>query len=211
MTRARELELGQLGQFMRRSKRQCRLGRWLMAAVVTLAPTTLAALETSLSAPGASKELVERLEKTSSVTTTEERGLDTPLEILSGALSDYRTIVQILYDEGYFSPVVSIKLDGQEAAELSSLTVPAQINRAAITVETGPRFKFGTATVQPLAPETELPEDFAPGKLATTGAIQQASSAGVQGWRDAGHAKAGMACGYSRSSQGLYDATNCLH
>ncbi|QFT72046.1 Translocation and assembly module TamA precursor [Ruegeria sp. THAF33] len=185
--------MGQLGQFMQRSKRQCRLGRWLMATVVTLAPTTLAALETSLSAPGASKELVERLKETSSVTTAEERGLDTPLEILSAALSDYRTIVQILYDEGYFSPVVSIKLDGQEAAELSSLTVPAQINRAAITVETGPSFKFGTATVKPLAPGTELPEDFAPGKLATTGAIQQASSAGVQGWRDAGHAKAGIA------------------
>ncbi|WP_370456775.1 autotransporter assembly complex family protein [Ruegeria sp. THAF57] len=155
-------------------------------------PTSVAALETTLTASGAPSKLVERIEETSSVATAESRGLDTPLEILSAALSDYRTIVQILYDEGYFSPVVSIKLDGQEAAEISSLSVPAQINRAVITVNTGPTFKFGEAVVVPLAPETELPEDFATGQLATTGAIQRAASAGVQGWRNAGHAKAGV-------------------
>ncbi|WP_261307852.1 autotransporter assembly complex protein TamA [Ruegeria atlantica] len=153
-------------------------------------PTALAALETTLTAPGASKELVERMEETSSVTTAKSRGLDTPLEILSAALSDYRTLVQILYDEGYFSPVVSIKLDGKEAAEISSLNVPTQINSAVITVNTGPKFTFGEAIVQPISPETVLPEEFAVGKLATTGAIQQAASAGVQGWRNAGHAKA---------------------
>ncbi len=164
----------------------------LLGALATLLPTSLASLETTLTAPGASAELVERIEQTSSVATAESRGLDTPLEILSAALSDYRTIVQILYDEGYFSPVVSIKLDGEEAAEISSLSVPAQINRAVIAVNTGPSFKFGEAVVDPLAPETELPEDFATGQLATTGAIQRAASAGVQGWRDAGHAKAGV-------------------
>ncbi|WP_233493520.1 autotransporter assembly complex protein TamA [Ruegeria atlantica] len=153
-------------------------------------PTALAALETTLTAPGASKGLIERMEETSSVATAESRGLDTPLEILSAALSDYRTLVQILYDEGYFSPVVSIKLDGKEAAEISSLSVPAQINSAVITVNTGPKFTFGKAIVQPITPETVLPEEFAVGKLATTGAIQQAASAGVQGWRNAGHAKA---------------------
>ncbi len=178
---------------MQGSKPRRGLRCWLLGAVTALAPTTLVALETTLTAPGAPKEVVERLKETSSVATAEDRGLDTPLEILSAALSDYRTLVQILYDEGYFSPVVSIKLDGQEAAEMSSLTVPNQINRAVITVETGPTFKFGTAVVQPLAPDTVLPEEFATSKLATTGAIQQAASAGVQAWRDAGHAKASVA------------------
>ncbi|MCG7518664.1 autotransporter assembly complex family protein [Ruegeria sp. Ofav3-42] len=177
---------------MPRSRPRAFVKNCLLGALAVTLPTSLAALETTLSVPGGSEELVDRLEETSSVTTAESRGLDTPLEILSAALSDYRTIVQILYDEGYFSPVVSIKLDGQEAAEISSLSVPAQINRAVITVNTGPKFTFGEAIVQPLAPETVLPEEFAIGKLATTGAIQQASSAGVQGWRDAGHAKAGV-------------------
>lgn len=178
---------------MQGNKPRGSFGRWLLGAIAALAPTTLAALETTLNAPGAPKQLVERIEETASVTTAESRGLDTPLEILSAALSDYRTIVQILYDEGYFSPVVSIKLDGQEAAELSSLSVPSQINRAVISIQTGPKFTFGTAIVQPLAPNTELPEEFATGKLATTGAIQRAASTGVQAWKDAGHAKADVA------------------
>jgi len=178
---------------MQGSRPQRRLTGWLLAAMTALAPTGLMAFETSLVAPGASKELKERIEETSSVTTADSRGLDTPLEILSAALSDYRTIVQILYDEGYFSPVVSIKLDGKEAADLSTLSVPPQINRAVITVETGPSFRFGQAIVQPVAPDTVLPQEFAPGKPATTGAIQQATSAGVQGWKDAGHAKAKLA------------------
>ncbi len=163
---------------------------WLFGAFVALSPNIATALETTLSAPGASEDLVDRLEETSSIFTSESRGLDTSLEILSAALSDYRTIVQIMYDEGYFSPVVSIKLDGQEAAKINSLNVPAQFKRATILVTPGRKFKFGTAVVQPLAPGTELPEEFATGKTATTGAIQQAASAGVQGWRDTGHAKA---------------------
>ncbi len=178
---------------MQGSRPRRRLKCCLLGALMMSVPTGLMALETSLVAPGASKELKARIEETSSVTTADARGLDTPLEILSAGLSDYRTIVQILYDEGYFSPVVSIKLDGQEAAELSTLSVPSQINSAVITIQTGPRFRFGDATVQPLAPDTELPEEFATGKIATTGAIQQATSAGVQGWRNAGHAKADVA------------------
>ena len=93
---------------------------WLFCALLALSPNLASALETTLSAPGASKDLIDRLEETSSVFTSESRGLDTSLEILSAALSDYRTIVQIMYDEGYFSPVVSIKLDGQEAANINS-------------------------------------------------------------------------------------------
>ena len=163
---------------------------WLFGTALAFAPTLSAALEVTLTAPGASKDLVTRLEETSSVYTADTRGLDTSLEVLSAALSDYRTIVQILYDEGYFSPVVSIKLDGQEAAKISALDTPAQFKRAAISIEPGPTFRFGEAVVQPLAPETVLPEEFATGKLATTGAIQRAASAGVQAWKDAGHAKA---------------------
>ncbi len=165
---------------------------WLLSALTALAPNFASALEISLSAPGASKDLVDRLEETSSVFTAESRGLDTSLEILSAALSDYRTIVQIMYDEGYFAPVVSIKLDGQEAADINSLEAPQQFRRAVISVKPGPTYTFGTAIVRPLTPGTELPEEYATGKRATTGAIQQAASDGVQAWRDAGHAKAGV-------------------
>ena len=182
---------------------------WLFGAFAALTPTFASALETTLSAPGASRDLVDRLEETSSVFSAESRGLVTPLEILSAALSDYRTIVQIMYDEGYFSSVVSIKLDGKEAADISSLNVPSQFGRAVVSVQPGSKFKFSTATVQPLASGTVLPEEFAAGKLATTGAIRQAASVGVQGWRDAGHAKAGVADQKvtARHAQARLDAT----
>ncbi len=191
------------------SRPRSALKSWFFGTLIALSPTLASALETTLSAPGASKALVERLEETSSVFNADSRDLDTSLEILSAALSDYRTIVQIMYDEGYFSPVVSIKLDGQEATKINSLNVPAQFGRATISVQSGPKFKFGTAVVQPLAPETVLPEDFSTGKLATTGAIQQAASAGVQGWRDAGHAKAEVADQkvIARHAQARLDAT----
>ncbi len=175
---------------MQASRRRGGLKNWCAGVFFALAPTCAMALETSLAAPGLSDDLKKQIEETSSVMTADNRGLDTPLEVLSAALSDYRTIVQILYDAGYFGPSVSIKLDGKEAADLSSLSVPAQINRATITIRPGKAYNFGTAVVQPLAPDTELPEEFAPGKLATTGAIQQATSAGIQAWKDAGHAKA---------------------
>ncbi|WP_171100494.1 autotransporter assembly complex family protein [Ruegeria sp. HKCCD7255] len=166
------------------------LGRCLVFTVATFVPGFAAALDVSLSAPGAPKELVNRLEETSSVFTADSRGLDTSIEVLSAALSDYRTIVQIMYDEGYFSPVVSIKLDGQEAAKINTLEAPAQYKTATILVTPGPTFTFGEAILAPVAPDTVVPEEFATGKRATTGAIQQAASAGVQGWRNAGHAKA---------------------
>ena len=175
---------------MQVSKPNSGLKHWIAGMFLALSPACAFALETTLSAPGLPEDLVENLEKTSSVMTADSRGLDTPLEVLSAALSDYRTIVQILYDAGYFGPAVSIKLDGQEAANLSSLSVPSQINRAAITIQAGPTFTFGKAVIQPLPPETELPEEFAPGKVATTGAIHQATSVGVQSWKDFGHAKA---------------------
>ena len=177
---------------MRAGRRKFSLRGWFIGAVLAVAPQSLLALETSLSAPGLPPDVVKKIEATSSVITAESRGLDTPLEVFSAALSDYRTIVQILYDAGYFGPSVSIKLDGREAADLSSVNVPARIDRAVISINPGPAFSFGTAVIRPVAPETDLPEDFATGKRATTGAIQDAASAGVQGWKNAGHPKAAL-------------------
>ncbi|MEM7317422.1 MAG: BamA/TamA family outer membrane protein [Pseudomonadota bacterium] len=163
-----------------------------MLLAVAIFPLGAAALETSLSAPGASKYLQDRLRQGSSVLTAESRGLDTPLELISAALSDYRTLVQILYDQGYFSPVVNILLDGQEAANIDPLATPASISRINIRVETGPLFQFGKAEIGPLAPGTVLPKRYAPGQTATTGAIRDAASAAVLGWKQVGHAKAAI-------------------
>ncbi|AZV80504.1 hypothetical protein EBB79_16000 [Parasedimentitalea marina] len=155
-------------------------------------PNTVQAASTDLTAPGASEELTARLRDASAVMSVQP---DIDVQgLLATALSDYRTLVQVLYDTGHFSPEVHIRLDGREAASIQPLYPPRSIDAIVITVNTGPRFTFGTAGVTPMPDpsEVEIPETFAPGQPASTGAIRDANHAGLKAWRHAGHAKVAL-------------------
>ncbi|PCH66919.1 MAG: hypothetical protein COC12_12245 [Rhodobacteraceae bacterium] len=171
-------------------------GRWntavfgIATACFAVLPGLAVALETTLRAPGAPEELTARLQGASSAVSAQNRGVENPQEILAASLSDYTTLVQVLYDEGYFSPVVHILLDGREAAYIGPLETPNHVNRVEITVTIGRPFRFGRAEIGPLAPETDLPDSFASGQPASTGAIRDAAAASVKGWHNAGHPKA---------------------
>ncbi len=193
---------------MQHVRRRTGLNQTLVAACFAITPGLAAALTTSLTAPGASDEVRERLIEASSIMNAESNGLDDAQELLAASLSDYATLVQILYDEGYFSPVVNIRVNGREAATIPVLDAPGTVNSVAISVQTGPAFTFGQARIAPLAPDTELPENFASGQIATTGAIRDAASAGVQQWRNVGHAKAnvGQQRIVARNRQAVLDA-----
>lgn len=172
------------------------IGRWgaILCGAATLcaalAPDLALAVETSLTAPNAPETLQDRLRDSSAALSAEDRGLDSVQELLAASLSDYRTLVQILYDEGYFSPVVHIRLDGREAAYIKPLNLPRSVARIEISVTTGPAFLFGRAGMAPVARGTKLPETYQSGQPASTGAIRNAAIAGIDGWRKAGHAKA---------------------
>lgn len=170
-----------------------RIARTGAALCLALFPLAVTAAETALKAPSAPEELRERLQTASAVMGAEERGLKTVQELLAAAQADYNTLVQVLYDQGYFSPVVHIRVDGREAAYIKPLNQPRRIERIEISVEPGRPFRFGRAEVAPLAPRTQLPEGFATGQPATTGAIRDAAAAGIKGWRETGHAKAEVA------------------
>lgn len=171
-------------------------GRWgttlcsFATALATLMPGLALALETTLSAPGAPEGLTDRLRGASSAMSAQANGLTSAQELLAASLSDYNTLVQILYDSGYFSPVVHIRLDGREAAYIGPLKTPKSVNRIEISVTVGPPFRFGRAGIGPLAQGTELPKTYASGQPASTGAIHDAAIASIKGWRNAGHAKA---------------------
>lgn len=167
--------------------------RALAVVCALLAGGPVAALETVFVAPGAPDDLRERLRSASAVMAIEARGLDNAQEVLAAALSDYRTLIQVLYGQGYFSPVIRILVDGREAADLDPLNLPRRIDRIQITVAPGRPFRFGRTEIAPLAPGTELPEDFAPGRPASTGVLEETAIAGVRGWREAGHPKARVA------------------
>jgi len=170
--------------------------RWALslAAAVWLAfgGAAVSAQETALSAPGAPEELADRLRAASGVLSAKNNGLTSPQELLAAALSDYKTLVQVLYDAGHFSPQVSVRVDGREAANIPLISAPRSVSRIDITVRAGPAFRFGTARIAPLAPDTKLPEGFATGRPASTGLLREAALAGRDGWRAHGHAKAAI-------------------
>ncbi len=114
-------------------------------------------------------------------------------EVVAAAQADYGRLLAILYDNGYFGPVVTITLDGIDAAAIPPVQPPRRIDRAVINVEPGPLFRFGAARITPVAPGTELPEQFATGQVASLGVLKETVSAGITGWREVGHAKAKLA------------------
>lgn len=162
----------------------------LCLAVFGVLPGVTTAFETTLSTPGAPEDLTERLSAASATLIAQRRGVTSPQEIFAAALSDYRTLVEVLYDQGYFGPVVNIRIDGREAASIPPLNPPSRIGKITISVQPGRPFRFGTARIGPVAPGTTLPEGYRTGHPATTGLIRDAAQAGVTGWREAGYAKA---------------------
>ncbi|MEX0337635.1 MAG: autotransporter assembly complex family protein [Arenibacterium sp.] len=150
----------------------------------------LHAFESTFATPGAPEDLAGDLRASSSVLGAQENENVTVQELLAASLADYRTMVQVLYAAGYFSPRVSIRLDGREASQISLIQPPRQINKVDIRIDAGPPFRFGQVRVAPLAPGTELPEEFAAGQPASTGVLRSAASAGRDQWRTLGYAKA---------------------
>jgi len=125
--------------------------------------------------------------------TDEDAEPATPQEIVAAAQADYARLLAVLYDNGYFGPTLKITLDGVDAAAIPPVRPPRRVDRAVISVDPGPKFKFGSARIAPLAPETELPEDFATGATASLGVLKETVSSGISGWRAVGHAKAELA------------------
>lgn len=136
-------------------------------------------------------ELIEDLQAASLLHSLPDEAQASPQEVLGAARADYGRLIAALYDNGFFSPVISIRLDGREASDIPVVGTPDRIDVIRLRVEAGPRFVFGQAQISPLAPETALPEAFRPGQTATTTAIRNAATASTEGWRNIGHAKAG--------------------
>lgn len=158
------------------------------AAALSLA-APLAAQEVTLSAPGASDDLIDRLRANALLLRAPEPGTArTGEDITAAARADYGRLIGILYEEGYFAPVIAITLDGREASEVSPFSAPAQVNRVEIAIETGPPFRLGRAEIGPLAADTILPDGFATGQTATTPLLRATTRAALEGWNARGHA-----------------------
>ena len=124
---------------------------------------------------------------------TAEDATPSPQEIVAAAQADYGRLLAVLYDNGYFGPVVKITLDGVDAAAIPPVNPPREIKQAVIAIDPGPLFRFGTTKIAPVAPGTEIPEEFATGQIAGLGVLKETVASGISGWRDQGRAKAALA------------------
>lgn len=143
--------------------------------------------------PGASEEVAQALRAASLLVTSELDGQDNAQDLFAAARAEYAALLGALYAKGHYSGVITIRVDGREAASIAPLDAPDRIDVIEVTVEPGPAFRLSQAEVEPLAPGTALPPGFAPGQPALSGVVRDAAGAGVSGWRDRGHAKARVA------------------
>ncbi|WBL34709.1 autotransporter assembly complex protein TamA [Sinirhodobacter sp. HNIBRBA609] len=163
------------------------------AAAVLVAQPGFALDQFSFEAPGAPEDLRELLRGASLSRDAYSAKKTEAQEIFAAARADYARLLGALYDQGYYGPTISILIDGREAAAIPPMDAPETIRSVAIHVTPGPQFHFGEARVEPLTRKTALPGEFSTGSVARSGLISDAARAGIEGWRDSGHAKARIA------------------
>lgn len=137
--------------------------------------------------PGAENGLRSDLEASSLLHTAQREDQLDPLDVTSAARAEYGRLIGLLYERGYYAPQISIRIDGREAADISTLHPPTAIGTVEVEIVLGPQFRFGRTDIAPVAPETELPEGFVTGEIARSTQVRDATLAAVEGWQARGH------------------------
>ncbi|WP_181366444.1 autotransporter assembly complex protein TamA [Albidovulum aquaemixtae] len=171
--------------------RHCTAAAFLVASLFVLPARALDNM--SFVVRGGEDELTESFRAASLLVQSWNDGLTDPQTLFAAARADYGRLVGAAYAEGFYSVVVRIEIDGREAATIEPLDAPAAMREIRVTIEPGPRFTFATARMRPYAPGTQLPPAYGDTKPAFSTAIVDAAEAGVDGWRNVGHAKARVA------------------
>lgn len=165
----------------------------LAASLLGAVPQAYALDAIDFKTPGASDDLRDDLRGASLLLAAQRDKITDPQDLFASARAEYSRLLGALYARGHYSAVIRVLIDGREAASIAPLDAPSQIGRIEIIIEPGPAFAFSRAAIAPLAPGTELPKGFAAGEVAGSGVIREAVSAGIDGWRNVGRAKAAVA------------------
>ncbi|WP_096786964.1 autotransporter assembly complex family protein [Rhodobacter sp. CZR27] len=158
-------------------------------AVTSAVPTAQALDRLEFRVSGGNDEVERAIKGASALIATRAEEDEEAQDLFGAARAEYGRLVTALYGLGYYSPVVSVLVDGREAAAIPPLDAPETIRKIEVLVQVGPPFRFGVARVAPLAPETDLPDGFRTGERARSGLVQDSVRAAAEGWRGVGHAK----------------------
>ncbi|ETS13644.1 autotransporter assembly complex protein TamA [Bartonella quintana] len=152
-----------------------------------------------VASPGASAEGVKIVKAVSSLVADQDKALPSSSGLLAKARSDYRVILSALYADGRYGGVISIRINGLEAADLSPVTqLPAQ-SHIVITIDAGPRYIFSFAGIDKVAPFLKDKTNRMPtieelgykvGAVAKSETVLKAERWAIEGWRRQGYAKA---------------------
>lgn len=151
---------------------------------------------------GKAADVDDLIKGASRLVADEEKAASGSGGLLAKARGDYRRLLMALYGEGRYGGTISIKVDGQEVADLPADTQLPDTSNIVISVDPGPQFLFARASITELAPPVEerrnklqTPEEagFKSGELAKSGVILKAERLAVEAWRRQGYAKAKIA------------------
>ena len=165
---------------------------WAALLVASVQPS-LAFDALRLTVSGGDDTLERNIRAASLLQSARDEGLSDPFEVYTVARAEYGQLIGLFYEAGYFAPRISVRIDGQEAADISPLSPPRTINVIEVTADPGPPFVFGRAEIAPLAPASRLLPEFSSGARASSATIRDAVGAALDDWRDLGHAKAAPA------------------
>ena len=154
-----------------------------------------------VAAEGAPQAGVKIVKAASSLVEDDDKPASGSAGLLAKARGDYRKILAALYAEGYYGGTISIQVNGAEAANIRPDEELPDQSDIVITIDTGPQYHFGVASVHDLAPKTDdkkdkvpLPADsgYATGDVAKSGSVFKAEQLAIEGWRQQGYAKASV-------------------
>ncbi|NNE79839.1 MAG: outer membrane protein assembly factor [Silicimonas sp.] len=167
----------------------------LLTVLTTLTLSFAAAAQTRVvfETPGASADLRDELAAASLVLQARNEGTTASQPLLAAAQADYERLLGVLYANARYGGIITIRIDGREAAAIPGFSAPKTIREIRIRIQPGPLYRFGTAFAGPLAAGTVLPEGFRRTAPARTGTIAVAAEQSISAWRDQGHAKARIA------------------
>ncbi|GAA4658526.1 autotransporter assembly complex family protein [Bartonella pachyuromydis] len=147
---------------------------------------------------GAPSEGVKIVKSVSSLVADKDKAFSSS-GLLAKARSDYRAILSALYADGRYGGIISIKINGLEAADLSPVTqLPAQ-SKIVIIIDAGPQYVFNVADIDKAAPLIKYKTNRMPtieelgyktGVIAKSETILKAERWAIEGWRRQGYAKA---------------------
>lgn len=126
--------------------------------------------------------------------------------LLARARSDYERILAAFYAEGYYGPLINIRINGQEAADIPFGTELPEHSKIVIKVASGAQYYFSSAKIIGAAAGGKIPPKleeelqtaleklrFTQGEAARSGAVEAAETAAIEAWRRHGYAKVAVA------------------